>query len=84
MHSERPTPRMETERRAMNLLRSLVEKYLDGNGGQDWRFCMLAATIFLDISMKNETKGETQKLSETKSINQLRSVCKLRIESLHR
>lgn len=45
---------------------------------------MLAATIFLDISMKNETKGETQKLSETKSINQLRSVCKLRIESLHR
>lgn len=56
VHSESPIPRMESELRATKLLRLIVEKYLDGNGGKDWRFCMLAATIFSDISMKNETK----------------------------
>lgn len=43
---------------------------------------MLAATIFSDISMKNETKGETYKLSVTKSMNYIK-VCKMRITSLH-
>ena len=48
---------METERRAMKLFRLLVETYLKRGGGDDWRFCLLAASILSDIAMNNATKG---------------------------
>ncbi len=60
MHSERPIPQMETERRAMTLLRLLVEAYLQGGGGDDWKFCFLAASILTDIAMNNATDGKSQ------------------------
>ncbi|KAJ7356110.1 ptk6 protein tyrosine kinase [Desmophyllum pertusum] len=60
VHSERPKPRMETERRAMMLLRLLVETYLEGGGGDDWRFCLLAASILSDIGMNSATKEMRQ------------------------
>ena len=69
MHSERPIPQMETERRAMKLLRLLVETYLVGGGGHDWRFCMLAASILSDIAMNNATKGNRLKVLVRKVSN---------------
>ena len=48
---------METERRAMTLFRLLVETYLKRGGGDDWRFCLLAAWILSDIARNNATKG---------------------------
>lgn len=67
MHSERPIPQMETERRAMTLLRLLVETYLKGGGGDDWKFCLLSASILSDIAINNATDGES-KLSRTRFI----------------
>ncbi|KAL9950623.1 hypothetical protein ACROYT_G043148 [Oculina patagonica] len=55
VHSERPIPQIETERRAMTLLRLLVETYLQGGGGDDWKFCLLAASILSDIAKNNAT-----------------------------
>ena len=52
-------PQMETERRAMKLIRLIVEAYLQGGGGDDWRFCLLASSILVDIGMNNATKGDT-------------------------
>ena len=49
---------METERRAMTLFRLLVETYLKRGGGDDWRFCLLAAWILSDIARNNATKGK--------------------------
>ena len=60
VHSERPIPQMETERRAMTLLRRLVETHLKGGGGDDWKFCLLAASILSDIAMYNATDGESR------------------------
>lgn len=60
VHSERPVPKMETERRAMTLLRLLVETHLQGGGGDDWKFCLLAASILSDIAMNNATDGESK------------------------
>lgn len=57
MHSERPTPQMCIERRALILLRRVVEAYQEGGGGDDWRFCLLAASILSDVVMNNMTKG---------------------------
>ena len=57
MHSERPVPQMATERRAMNLIRLIVEAYLKGGGGGDWRFCLLASSVLVDIAKNNITKG---------------------------
>ena len=58
VYCERPVPQMETERRAMTLFRLLVEMYLKRGGGDDWRFCLLAAWILSDIARNNETKGK--------------------------
>ena len=58
VYCERPVPQMETERRAMKLFRLVVEMYLKRDGGKDWRFCLLAASILSDIAMNNATKGE--------------------------
>lgn len=59
MQGERPVPHMETERRAMELIRFIVEAYLQGGGGNDWRFCLLVSSIFVDIAKNNVTKGNT-------------------------
>lgn len=48
---------MHKERRAMILLRRVVEAYLDGGGGSDWRFCLLTGSLLSEISMNNVTKG---------------------------
>ena len=48
---------METERRALKLFRLVVETYLKRGGGDDWRFCLLSASILSDIAMNNATKG---------------------------
>ena len=61
MHSERPVPQMETERRAMKLFRLFVEAYLQGGGGADWKFCLLASSILADIAKNNVTKGSAFK-----------------------
>lgn len=57
MHTERPTPQMHKERKAMILLRRVVEAYLDGGGGDDWKFCLLTGSLLSEISMNNVTKG---------------------------
>lgn len=49
---------MHKERRAMKLLRWVIEAYLDGGGGDDWRFCLLAASLLAEISVNNVTKGK--------------------------
>ncbi|KAL9950624.1 hypothetical protein ACROYT_G043149 [Oculina patagonica] len=56
VHNKHPTPQMHKERRAMILLRRVVEANLDGGGGADWRFCLLAASLLAEISMNNVTK----------------------------
>ena len=62
VQSERRIPQMETERRCMKLLRLIVEAYLQGGGGDDWRFCLLASSILSDITKNNMTKGATSQL----------------------
>ena len=49
---------METERRAMLLVRLIVEAYLKKGGGGDWRFCSLASSILADIANNNMTEGD--------------------------
>ena len=57
VHSECPKRHMCTERRAMILLRRILEAYQEEGGGGDWRFCLLAASILSDVVMNNVTKG---------------------------
>ena len=42
----------------MKLIRLIVEAYLKGGGGGDWRFCLLASSILVDIAKNNVTKGD--------------------------
>lgn len=53
---------METERRAMILIRLIVEAYLQGEGGADWRFCLFASSLLVDIAKNNVTKGDNNKI----------------------
>ena len=62
VHSERPTPQMETERRAMLLVRLIIEAYLNGKGGKDWRFCLGASQLLVEIIKNNVTKGSTAEI----------------------
>lgn len=62
VHSERPTPQMRAERRAMILLRRVVEACQEGGGGDDWRFCLLAASILSDVAMNNITRGTSDSI----------------------
>ncbi len=48
----------KADRRAVHLLLSVIEAYKEGGGGNDWRFCMIAASVLSDIAMNNETKGK--------------------------
>ena len=57
VHSECPKRQMRTERRAMVLLRRILEAHQEEGGGDDWRFCLLAASILSDVAMNNVTKG---------------------------
>ncbi len=41
----------------MILLRLVIEAYQEGGGGEDWRFCLLAASILSDVAMNNVTRG---------------------------
>ncbi|XP_078353413.1 uncharacterized protein LOC144638109 isoform X2 [Oculina patagonica] len=56
VHSERPTPQMQTEKRAMILLRRVIVAYQESGGGEDWRFCLLASSILSDVAMNNVTR----------------------------
>jgi len=60
VNRESPVSKMETERRAMLLVRLIVEAYLKKGGGDDWRFCSLASSILADIANNNMTE-ETRK-----------------------
>ena len=42
----------------MKLIRLIVEAYLKGGGGGDWRFCLLASSTLVDIATNNVTKGD--------------------------
>ena len=42
----------------MKLIRLIVEAYLTGGGGGDWRFCLLASSVLVDIAKNNMTKGD--------------------------
>lgn len=57
VHSERPKHQMRSERRAMILLRRILEAYQENGGGDDWRFSFLAASILSDVAMNNVTRG---------------------------
>ena len=57
VHSECPERQMRTERRAMILLRRILEAYQEAGGGDDWKFCLLAASILSDVAMNNVTRG---------------------------
>jgi len=43
----------------MELIRLIVKGYLEGGGGGDWRFCLLATAILVDIAKNCMTKGDT-------------------------
>ena len=59
VQSERSVRQKETGRRAMILLRLIIETFLkEGDGAGDWRFCLLASSILAHIAMNNETIGE--------------------------
>ena len=62
VHSERRTPQMETERRAMLLVRLIIEAYLNAKGGEDWRFCLAASQLLVEIVKNNVTKGNTTEI----------------------
>ena len=62
VHSERPTPQMETERRAMLLVRLIIEAYLNAKGGEDWRFCLATSQLLVEIVKNNVTKGNTTEI----------------------
>ena len=53
MHSETS----ETGKRAMSLIKLVTEAYLKGGGGADWRFCLLASSIFVEITNNSVNKG---------------------------
>ena len=42
----------------MILIRRIVEAYLQGGGGGDWRFCIQASSILTDIVKNNLTPGD--------------------------
>lgn len=53
----------------MDLLDLVLKAHLDGGGGDDWKFCLLASSILSEIAMKNAIKGKhfhrNMKLSST-------------------
>ena len=62
VHSERRTPQMETERRAMLLVGLVIDAYLKGRGGEDWRFCLAASQLLVETAKNNVTKGSTAEI----------------------
>ena len=62
VHTEHPTPKMETERRAMLLIGLIIEAYLNAKGGEDWRFCLAASQLLVEIVKNNVTKGSTAEI----------------------
>ncbi|XP_022781523.1 uncharacterized protein LOC111322652 isoform X3 [Stylophora pistillata] len=56
VHTERPE-QINKERRTMNLLTLVLTSHLDGGGGSDWKFCLLAGSILSEIAMKNAIKA---------------------------
>ena len=79
VYAQRPTPHMYKERRAMILLRRVVEAYLDGGGGNDWRFCLLTGSLLSEISMNNVTKGNAfaiwkEAIKRVQGLTQFRSI----------
>ena len=54
---------MDTERRALILIRLIVEAFLSGGGGEDWRFCLAASLLLVEIAKNNITKGDTVELA---------------------
>ncbi|XP_068676830.1 uncharacterized protein [Montipora foliosa] len=65
VHSERPSPKMDTERRAMILIRLIVEAFLEGGGGEEWRFCLAASLLLVEIAKNNITKEMRQEAAGT-------------------
>ena len=57
MQSERPVPQMETERRAIKLIRLIVEAYVEGKSKPDWKFCLLVSSLLADTAINSVTKG---------------------------
>lgn len=57
VHTEGPTPQMQKGKGAMILLRCAVRACLEGGDGDDWKFCLLTATLLTEISMNNVIKG---------------------------
>ena len=45
------------------LIRLIVEAFLDGGGGEDWRFCLAASLLIVEIAKNNITKGDTEELA---------------------
>ena len=48
---------MHEERGAMILLGCAVKAFLEGGAGDDWKFCLLTASLLTEISMNNVIKG---------------------------
>lgn len=42
----------------MKLITLIVEAYLQSGGGEDWRFCLLASSILVDVAKNNEAQGD--------------------------
>ena len=55
VHTESPTPLKNKV--AMLLLRCAVRACLERGGGDDWKFCLLTASLLTEISMNNVIKG---------------------------
>lgn len=59
----------------MKLIRLIVEAYLQGGGGADWRFCLFATSLLVEIAKNNVTTGDVvtnNNFSQTKA----GSICK--------
>ncbi|KAL9964999.1 hypothetical protein ACROYT_G028722 [Oculina patagonica] len=56
LHLKRKVHCSETDemaREAVLLLLSVMDTYKEGVSGNDWKFCLLAASVYSDIAMKN-------------------------------
>ncbi|XP_022781526.1 uncharacterized protein LOC111322652 isoform X6 [Stylophora pistillata] len=62
VHTERPEQGNQ-EWRTMDLLDLVLKAHLDGGGGDDWKFCLLASSILSEIAMKNAIKALRLKAS---------------------
>ncbi|XP_067027393.1 uncharacterized protein [Acropora muricata] len=60
VYTERPFPRRKTETPAMKFLGFIIGACLRADRGEDWRFCLAASQLLVEIVISNVTKETRQ------------------------